>query len=95
MNCPVEIEQSLLQILQRGILKCRLAGWEGNAQRCALECDHIHNLPILLSNYSLEALQYYYEVEREAYLVRSLNGAAEFHEEWDVLAEFLEHQPAA
>ncbi len=89
MNCPPEVEQSVLRILRMGILQGRVAGWEGDAERCAIECDHLHNLPGLLENFSIEALQYYFQVERSCYLEKCPHGAQAFGVEWESLAEFL------
>ena len=92
MNCPPEIEQALLHILQTGVLCGRSAGWQGDSKRCAVECDHIHNLSSLLEDFSIESLQHYYDVERVCYLDECPSGATIFGPEWDVLAGYLEHQ---
>lgn len=68
MTCPPAIADLLLAILAEGVLRCRSAGWAGDAARCAIEADHIHNLPSLIEEFSPEALHYYWEVERPAYL---------------------------
>jgi hypothetical protein len=95
MNCPPEIEDAVLTILKLGILHARSSGWEGDASRCALESDHVHNLPDLLSNFSLESLRYYYEVERPLYAERNPEGARLFEPHWETLEGFLNHQPAS
>jgi hypothetical protein len=95
MSCPSEIEHALLIILRLGILNARNSGWEGDAQRCALESDHIHNLPDLLSHFSPDSLRYYYEVERPLYAEKSPEGARLFEPYWETLEEFLSHQPAS
>ena len=45
---------------------CR--GWDGRADRCALEADHLHNLPRLLAEYRPRVLLYYWDVERAGYI---------------------------
>ena len=68
MNCPPEIAPILCRILQIGILNARACGWQNDAKAAALEADHIHNLPTLLSEFSPEKLEYYWETERPDYI---------------------------
>jgi len=68
MNCPTEVAEIVLGILQTGLLRIRGGGWANNARRCAVEADHLHNLPSLLANFNPDLLRYYWEVERIAYL---------------------------
>ena len=76
MKCPVAIVEVVGAILQLGFLRIRAFGWQGDAARCAIEADHVHNLPNLLSNYSDDALRFYWEVERPAFLKQSDAEAA-------------------
>ncbi|HEV3117193.1 MAG TPA: hypothetical protein VGY58_09085 [Gemmataceae bacterium] len=68
MTCPPEIASVIVDILRTGLLSIRSAAWAGDAQRCAIEADHIHNLPDLLNNYSDELLSFYWHVSREAFI---------------------------
>jgi hypothetical protein len=68
MNCPADVAAILLDLLGRGLLACRAAGWSGDADRCATVADHLHNLPDLLAHYSPDKLRYYWEVERPAFM---------------------------
>jgi hypothetical protein len=68
MTCPTEIAGILTEILTTGLLKIRALGWSGSAGRCAIEADHIHNVPDLLAHYSPERLVYYWDVERPSYI---------------------------
>jgi len=54
MTCPTEIAEILTEILRTGLLRIRALGWSGNAERCAIEADHLHNVPDLLAHYSPE-----------------------------------------
>ena len=56
MQCPSEIAELVLEILKIGVLRIRAAAWSGDSARCAIEADHIHNLPDLLRDYSAQAL---------------------------------------
>jgi hypothetical protein len=67
MNCPEEIAEIVLEIVRIGLLNLRASGWSGDGLLCAVESDHIHNLPILLERYSPEMLRYYWDVERTSY----------------------------
>lgn len=71
MTCPPEIANILREILETGLLSIRHLGWAGNGERCAVEADHIHNLPGLLTDYSPDRLRYYWETERVAYTQQS------------------------
>jgi hypothetical protein len=68
MNCPEAIAEIILEILRTGLLNIRASGWTGDAKLCAVESDHIHNLPILLERYSPEMLRYYWDAERTSYV---------------------------
>ena len=50
-TCPAEVSEILLEILGWGLVVIRLQGWEGQAARCAVDADHLHNLPSLLADY--------------------------------------------
>ena len=50
MVCPPEIAEILLGIIEWGLIDIRVLGWDGHADRCAVEEDHIHNLPRLLAD---------------------------------------------
>lgn len=91
MSCPPEIARILLQILRVGSLRIRAAGWAGDAARCAVEADHVHNLPEVLENFSVEGLRYYWEVERLSFERRL--GAADregFASHWEQLRLVME-----
>jgi len=66
MNCPPPIAAILLEILSRGILRIRACS--GDASRCLIEADHIHNLPNLVRDYSPQLLAFYWEVERASFV---------------------------
>src|SRR5436190_14244598 len=97
MNCPPEIAEILLAILQTGLLRIRALGWSNDSRRCAIEADHLHNLPFLLTNYSVDLLQHYWHVQRTDFLGQTANGeAANFEPLWQRLESFLvsEHLPS-
>jgi hypothetical protein len=91
MNCPSEIAGVLLQILETGLLRTRARAWAQDTERCALEADHIHNLPTLLADYSPDLLRFYWETERRAFMEQS--SAADrtgFEPLWNKLAPHIE-----
>jgi hypothetical protein len=91
MNCPPEIARILLEILGAASLRIRAAGWAGDASRCAVEADHIHNLPALLADYSGEGLAYYWQVEKPAFERQCGDGElAHFQPLWAELRRFAE-----
>jgi hypothetical protein len=68
MHCPTEIADTLLSILQTGVLRIRSLAWDGMAEQCGIESEHIHNLPDLIAFFSQEKLDYYWNVERPEYM---------------------------
>jgi hypothetical protein len=54
MQCPTEIAEVVLPILQNGLLRLRASAWQGETDLCRVESDHIHNLPDLLADYHPE-----------------------------------------
>lgn len=93
MSREEELRQILLEIIRDGILTCRINGWGGNAANCAIEADHIHNLPDLVLNLSLEYLTYYYDVSRAVYM-KETPAAARFSKQWERLGAILEEMRA-
>jgi hypothetical protein len=90
MTCSADIASILIKILRAGILRIRAAGWEGDAERCALEADHIHNLPNLLSNFNADQLRYYWDTERVAYRDQiEVADVGLFQPLWDELAPHI------
>jgi hypothetical protein len=91
MQCPAEIAGIITEILTTGLLRIRALGWSGaNAQRCAVEADHLHNLPALLSDFKPELLAYYWDAERVSFIRQSSPEDVEgFEPLWDALSEFV------
>lgn len=88
MKCPEPIAAILLAIIQAGNLRVRAAAWSGAAERCAIEADHIHNLPGLLHDYSEERLKFYWEVERLSFIDRSdETPLKDFEDHWEQLRD--------
>jgi hypothetical protein len=91
MTCPPDTARVLLQILEVALLQIRSKGWQGDGLRCAVEADHVHNMPALLSSYSDELLRYYWEVERPSFMKRCTPADLAVYEPlWDELAELLQ-----
>jgi hypothetical protein len=87
VNCPSEIAAILREILRTAVLRIRAAGWQGDARRCAAEADHVHNLPGLLGDYAEDLLDYYWRVERPAFIDRAgTEAAAAYDPLWERLA---------
>ena len=97
-SLPPDVAEIVLEIIQAGLLRIRAAGWEGDAGRCAVEADHIHNLPQLLRDYSPELLRFYWEVERSTFASQSSSrnaNLAEFERLWERLGRHVEAATAA
>ena len=86
----------VLEILQLGTLRIRSLGWAGNARRCAIEADHLHNLPALLLSPSPALLRYYWEAEKPAFEDASDDAdLAMFRPLWDELRPHVLKSPSA
>jgi hypothetical protein len=93
MNCPPEVAEVLLEILRVGLLRIRAAGWSKNSSRCAIEADHLHNVPGLLDTYSLERLKYYWEAEKPSFERQLSPGDLAFQSAWGRLESILSAVP--
>lgn len=88
--CPPEIAMVLADILQHGFLRIRSEGWSGRADRCAVEADHLHNLPYILADYRPELLEFYWTVERGVYIAQSEGvNIRDFERLWARLEPFV------
>ena len=93
MICPPELVEVVSEILQEGLLRIRATAWSGDNSRCAIEADHLHNLPALLANYSPDLLRFYWDVERVAYRSRVEPGdAAGFSPLWNRLEGLMQNE---
>ena len=90
MNCPDEIASILLEILGVGLLRIRALGWDQNPDRCALEADHLHNIPSIIKSYSSGALQAYWASARAMLLDHGRKDLADFERLW---ARLVPHLP--
>jgi hypothetical protein len=83
-------KHAVLEILQIGLLRIRAAGFAGDAKACASEADHLHNLPgILKADRCDELVDYYYRIERPAFLARVKSNADQFQAPWTELARAI------
>jgi hypothetical protein len=90
LNCPPPIADILLSILQYGLVRIRLRGWQNDADYCAREADHLHNLPELLMDFSPERLLYYWEFERTTYANQmDPEGVGHYGPLWERLRNLL------
>jgi hypothetical protein len=90
MQCPPEVADILVQIITTGLLRIRTFGWNADAARCAVEADHLHNLPGVLRDFRPELLSYYWHADRVAFLERSTQDeVAIFEPLWQALAEYV------
>ena len=90
MPPPADVTRIVLKILELGTLRIRQAGWAGDAGRCAIEADHLHNLSALLLAPSSALLSYYWEVEKPAFEEVSGDAGLEmFRPLWDELQSLI------
>jgi hypothetical protein len=90
-------DEIYLDIISAGLLAIRTAGWSNNAQICAIEADHLHNIPSLIGQNNELLHQFYFDVERPLYIDRiseenaasdpASSPAKRYREYWNELAE--------
>ena len=96
MTPSPEATRILLKIVELGTLRIRQLGWAGDARRCAIEADHIHNLPQLLLEPSAALLSFYWDVEKPAFEEASRDaGLAMFQPLWDELQSHVSRSSTA
>jgi|SRR5579859_1132496 len=99
MRCPDEVAGCLSRIVSVALVNVRGFGFtQGDARRCAIEADHVHNLPGLIVNFSMGALRYYYDVARPEYirqLTKDKGTLLMFQPLWDELEAYLNTQTGA
>lgn len=57
-----------VQILHHGLLRLRDSAAGGHIQYCAVEAEHIHNVPSLIGEANEQRHLHYFRQEREQYL---------------------------
>lgn len=88
IQCPAEIQSIIAEILHVGVLRICAAGWAGDADRCAVETDHLHNLPSLLTDFRQDVLQHYWDGTRTTFISESAGlSLAEFDRLWHELQD--------
>jgi len=92
MTRPPAIADILAEIMTTGILNIRALGWSGRVDRCAVEADHIHNLPRLLTEYSPGLIAYYWNAERPSFRSQVTPEEAK---SWDLLRDRLGREIAS
>jgi hypothetical protein len=83
-----ELREILLNILRDGILRIRSFGWSGHADLCAVEADHIHNLPALIRDLNPELLAGYFDIARPCF-IREGKRTETFDADWARLGSIL------
>jgi hypothetical protein len=94
MSCPPEVAEVIGEILRTALLRIRSRGWNQDAAACALEADHVHNLPSVLTNYSEELVRFYLDHER-VHFAEKVDSVAHFDELWQRLESLLSRSTAA
>jgi hypothetical protein len=87
INCPSEIADDVLRILETTLIRIRGFGYAGKGEQCAVEAHHVHNIPRLLGDYRLERLEFYLNVERTGYLSASSDVEPYFEVIWKRLED--------
>lgn len=83
-----ELREILLHVMSKGLLRIRARGFGGYADQCAIEADHLHNLPDLVLQPSLQMLPYYFDVSRTSFIARA-DDTTEFEVDWKRLEAIL------
>jgi hypothetical protein len=95
---PTSKLELYVQLLEKALLNMRMHANRGDCAACAVEVDHVHNLPELIrlvlkgdTTGARRAEMYYWNTERLAY-VRNRSGASSlpFEPLWQDLARYVE-----
>jgi hypothetical protein len=89
MSYRSEVTEVLLRILGKGVLRIRTLGWAGLADQCAIEADHLHNLPPLIIKPNLQEVIYYFNASRVDF-IRRVPDANDFESDWARLAALIQ-----
>jgi hypothetical protein len=90
MQATRSVTAIIAEILAVGLLRIRASAWNGNPDRCAIEADHLHNLPALLTQTQLDLLEYYWNVERISFVKQSSGENLEcFEPLWKELSQYV------
>jgi len=84
------LQESLLAIVERGIVNIRFQCEGGRYELCEAEANHIHNIPGLVQDFSADKLAYYLEVEVPQY-VRAIGHPprGDLLPQWEILRRWL------
>ncbi len=93
MSNDEAVREVLLDILAVGLLRIRSAGEAGRANVCAIEADHLHNIPKVVASMNANLLAFYWDTERPAFLKAALQDVRDFVPLWDRLKRVLEGLP--
>jgi len=93
MSAPKAIQDALTEIVYYGILMIRMEAKGGNSVRCAIEAEHIHNLPNLINNYSDDYLLCYYPKDVQSYLAATKSTNVNcFRPAWMIIDQYLKEK---
>jgi hypothetical protein len=93
MNAPPIVQANLLTILKLGLLNIRYQAERKNTERCAIEANHLHNIPGLLEKFSIDLLKFYIDVERTQYIRETKDQVPEeIRDAWTELSHWLSKQ---
>jgi hypothetical protein len=90
MGIDEELRRVLLNLLGTGLLRIRALGWAGRAEDCAVEADHLHNLPRLTLDPKMELVKSYYTIARPVFIKESKDSTKQFEPDWKRLGEILD-----
>ena len=90
MKIPETLQESLLAIVEMGIVNIRFQCQGGRYESCEAEANHIHNIPGLVQDFSADKLAYYLEVELPQYLREIGNHPrGDLLPHWEILRRWL------
>ena len=90
-----EMAAVYLRILELALLRIRALAGMGRSAECGIEVNHVHNLPSVLLSTDPRKEQYYWDVERPAYMQQTPPDARTgFEDLWDELAGLRGGAPA-
>jgi len=86
--CPTEVKEALTEILYQSFLGIRMHCDDRDI--CFALSDHAHNLPHLLSGFTIEMFKFYWEISRPSFLREIAGMRNSFNHRFDAHWAVLE-----
>jgi hypothetical protein len=81
-----EITACLLEIIRIGLLNIRILAAAGRMRECAIEADHLHNIPETILSNNIELVIAYMDFDRTTFMAACTSSSQQFMPFWERIA---------